>query len=80
MNNCLSCNNWKSSESYNTPIGTASELTSAYSGTLANVALDDQLKMNNLNPVNIDDLLYKRTVEPPKGNYLPPLMDYKSTC
>ena len=81
--NCLHCNNWKQNENYNVPVGTASSLTSAYTGTLGEMALDDQLKMNNLNPVKIEDLLYDRTVEPIKGdggNYLPPVMNYKSTC
>lgn len=80
INNCLQCKNWKQNENYNVPVGTASQLTSSFTGTLGDMALDDQAKMNNLNPVKMEELLYDRTVEPLKGSYLPPVMNYKSTC
>jgi len=79
--NCLNCNHYVSSKNYNEPSGTASELTSSYTGTLGAVALDDQFKMNNLGKFQIDDLLYQRQTGDIKGDtYIPPLLNYKSTC
>lgn len=82
IDNCLHCKNWKQNENYNVPSGVASSLTSSYNATVGDsqMALDDQKKMNDLNPVKMEELLYDRTVEPPKGSYLPPVMNYKSTC
>lgn len=79
--NCLNCNHYMPPKQYNEPVGITSEITSAYGSQTEPMALDDQMKMNNLGTAQVNDLLYQRQVgDLKKDTYLPPVLNYKSTC